>query len=195
MRICLIRHGATAWNAAGRIQGRRDVPLSEAGQARVRSWRLPESLEAAVCITSPLRRAVETAAMLGFVSPSQDSRLTEMDWGEFEGHTLAELRAELGPAMRELEAAGLDFRPPGGESPREVTARLGDAFKDIAATGRDTVVVAHKGILRASLVLACGWDMLGKPPVRYEPERALIHRVDASGAIAFEAAVPLAVGR
>ena len=70
-----------------------------------------------------------------------------------------------------------------------------DALRDIAAVGRDTVIVAHKGILRASLVLTCGWDMLGKAPVRYEPERALIHRIDASGAIVFEAAIPLAVGR
>ncbi|MGD9510572.1 MAG: histidine phosphatase family protein [Geminicoccaceae bacterium] len=191
MRICLIRHGATAWNAAGRIQGRRDVPLSDAGRAQVRSWRLPDGFASALCLSSPLCRATETAALLGFVSPQLDARLIEADWGEFEGRSLAELRAELGPAMRALEDAGLDFRPPGGESPREVAGRLRDVLRGIADSGNDTVVVAHKGVLRASLVLAFGWDMLGKPPVRCEPGRALILHLDASASPGFEAVLPL----
>lgn len=191
MRICLIRHGTTAWNAAGRIQGRRDIPLSDAGRAQVRSWRLPTGFAGARCLSSPLRRATETAAILGFASPEQDARLIEMDWGEFEGRTLAELRDEHGPAMRELEDAGLDFRPPGGESPREVADRLREMLQAVAGDGDDAVIVAHKGILRASLVLACGWQMLGKPPLRYEPERALILRVGADGAPELETAVPL----
>jgi probable phosphoglycerate mutase len=152
---------------------------------------VPDGFAQAPCLSSPLRRAIETAVILGFASPEQDARLVEMDWGPFEGRTLAELRAELGPAMRELEEAGLDFRPPGGESPREVAERLREVLRAVAADGKDTVIVAHKGILRASLVLACGWSMLGKPPVRYEPERALIHRVDVSGSLAFDAAEPL----
>lgn len=191
MRICLIRHGTTAWNAAGRIQGRRDIPLSDAGRAQVRSWRVPEGFAGARCLSSPLRRATETAAILGFGSPAQDARLVEMDWGEFEGRTLAELREILGPAMRELEDAGLDFRPPGGESPREVADRLREVLGSVATDGKDAVIVTHKGILRASLVLACGWQMLGKPPLRYEPERALILRVGADGAPELETAVPL----
>ncbi len=132
MRICLIRHGTTAWNAAGRIQGRRDVPLSDAGRAQVRGWRLPHGFAQAACMASPLRRALETAALLGFDQPAIDGRLAEMDWGEFEGRTLTELRAELGPAMRELEDSGLDFRPPGGESPREVAGRLGACLRSLA---------------------------------------------------------------
>jgi len=192
MRICLIRHGTTSWNAARRIQGRRDVPLSDAGRAQVRGWRLPEGFARAACVASPLRRALETAVLIGFDRPVIDGRLAEMDWGEFEGRTLTELRAELGPAMRELEDSGLDFRPRGGESPREVAGRLGAYLCSLAGTGRDMVLVAHKGILRASLVLSHGWEMLGKPPVRYEPELALIHRLAPSGALTFEAAVPLA---
>ena len=191
MRICLIRHGATAWNAAGRIQGHRDVPLSDAGREQVRGWRLPEGFAQAACITSPLRRALETADLLGFDQPATDGRLVEMNWGEFEGRTLAELRAELGPAMQELEESGLDFRPPGGESPREVADRLSACLRSLTETDRDMVLVAHKGILRASLVLSLGWEMLGKPPVRYEPELALIHRLTSTGALTFEAAVSL----
>jgi hypothetical protein len=68
-------------------------------------------------------------------------------------------------------------------------------LQELALTGRDHVVITHKGVLRASLVLALGWDMLGKPPVRYEPEQALIHGLEPAGKLRFEAAVSLAVQR
>ena len=190
MRVCLIRHGRTGWNEAGRIQGRTDIPLSAAGRAQVARWRLPPGFAGAACVTSPLGRARETALLLGFAEPAEDGRLVEMAWGSFEGRTLAELRDQAG--MRELEAAGLDFQAPGGESPRLVAERLAAFLQDLAATDRDHVVITHKGVLRASLVLALGWDMLGKPPVRYEPELALIHTLEPDGRLRFEAAVALA---
>ena len=191
MRICLIRHGSTAWNEAGRIQGRTDIPLSDFGRAQVRAWRLPEGFAAAVCITSPLARARETAALLGLRDATEDARLVEMAWGSFEGRTLAELRADHGPHMQELEAAGLDFRPPGGESPRLVAERLAACLRELAATGSDFVLVAHKGVMRASLVLALGWDMRTKPPVRFESDRGLIYQLGACGQLEYETAVPL----
>ena len=190
MRVCLIRHGRTGWNEAGRIQGRTDIPLSAAGRAQVAAWRLPPGFAGAACVTSSLGRARETALLLGFAEPAEDGRLVEMAWGSFEGRTLAELRDQAG--MRELEAAGLDFQAPGGESPRLVAERLAAFLQDLAATDRDHVVITHKGVLRASLVLALDWDMLGKPPVRYEPELALIHTLKPSGRLRFEAAVALA---
>ncbi len=191
MRVCLIRHGSTAWNEAGRIQGRTDIPLSDFGRAQVRAWRLPEEFAAAVCITSPLARARETAALLGLRDATEDARLVEMAWGSFEGRTLAELRADQGPNMQELEAAGLDFRPPGGESPRLVAERLAACLRELAATGSDLVLVAHKGVMRASLVLALGWDMRTKPPVRFESDRGLIYQLGACGQLEYETVVPL----
>ena len=59
-----------------------------------------------------------------------------------------------------------------------------------AKAGED-VIVTHKGVLRASLVLALAWDMRGKPPVRYDPERALIHDLGPSGELTFVASIPL----
>ena len=191
MRVCLIGHASTGWNESSRIQGQTDIPLSPRGRAEVSAWRLPPGSAGVACLTSPLARARETAALLGFAAAPADARLAEMRWGTFEGRTLAELRAEHGEAMRDLEALGLDFRPPGGESPRQVVDRLAACLRDVAATGRDHVLVAHKGVLRASLVLAVGWDMRGKPPLRYEPKRALVFRLSPSGALAIEAAVPL----
>ena len=183
MRICLIRHASTSWNEAGQIQGQTDIPLSPLGRMQVAAWRLPAEVAAWHCITSPLSRARETADLLGFTEAMVDPRLVEMRWGDFEGHSLSALRDEQGERMRELEALGLDFRPPGGESPREVAARLTACLRDLAVTERDHLIVAHKGILRASLVLACGWDMLGKPPVRYDGERALIFTLSPIGVL------------
>ena len=87
MIISFIRHGSTAWNEERRMQGRRDVPLSERGRAQVSAWRLPaESAGAPLSwVSSPLRRAVETAEILGGGAPSREGALVEMDWGDWEG--------------------------------------------------------------------------------------------------------------
>jgi probable phosphoglycerate mutase len=195
LRVLILRHGRTAWNEAGRIQGRTDIALSPAGRRQVRAWRLPARYAATRCVSSPLRRALETARLLGHPSPATDHRLVEMRWGRFEGRLLADLRGELGPAMQANEAQGLDFRPPGGESPREVADRLADYLADAASDRDDLVLVAHKGILRASLVLALGWDMIGRPPVPIVDDTALEHRLDPLGALAFERIVDLRDGR
>ncbi|MFZ1429824.1 MAG: histidine phosphatase family protein [Geminicoccaceae bacterium] len=194
MRVCLIRHASTSWNEAGRIQGHTDIPLSDFGRAQVGSWRLPAGFGAAACITSPLVRARETARLLGFTDPSSDPRLAEMRWGSFEGRTLDSLRDEHGQAMQDREALGVDFRPPGGESPRLVAERLAACLQDLAATATDQLIVTHKGVLRASLILALGWDMRAKPPVRYDPERALVYDLAPTGALRFVATVPLRKG-
>jgi probable phosphoglycerate mutase len=104
-----------------------------------------------------------------------------MDWGMWEGETLAGLRMRLGQEMAASEAAGLDFRPRGGESPREVQARLMPLLTDIAQTRRPTAAVTHKGVIRAVLALATGWDMRDKPPHRLDWSAAHLFRLDASG--------------
>jgi len=189
--VLLVRHGPTGWNEAGLIQGRSDVPLSAQGQARVRSWRLPRRFIHAGCRASPLRRAVETAALLGCAAPRLEPRLIEMAWGDLEGRSLAELRSTLGPAFDALERRGLDFKPPGGESPRMVAQRLGTLLADLAAEGRDAVLVTHRGVQRAALVLAAGWDMLGKPPVPLGADDALAVEIGEEGIATRPRAVPL----
>jgi probable phosphoglycerate mutase len=181
MTIVLIRHGRTAWNEQGRMQGRTDLPLSSTGRAAVSSWQLPPPWQQAHWLSSPLRRATETAALLTRQPVEIEPRLIEMDWGGWEGRTLADLRADAPDAMAANEARGLDFRPQGGESPREVRARLepllADLHHDLA------VCVTHKGVIRAALSLASGWDMTSKPPVRLGDNEPLILQHDASGRI------------
>jgi probable phosphoglycerate mutase len=165
-RVLLIRHGPTAWNESGRIQGRADVELSPRGRAEVQGWRLPAAYAKARVFSSPLRRARETAVILTGRTPTVDPRLNEMDWGRFEGRQLADLRAEAPGEMAANEGRGLDFRPPGGESPREVCARLQALLGELAADPRPAVAVCHKGVIRAALVLATDWDMQCRPPAR-----------------------------
>lgn len=195
MIVALIRHGRTAWNDAGRMQGRAEVPLSEAGRAQVRAWQLPASLASARFATSPLARAVETAVLLGGRRPAVDEGLIEMDWGDWEGETLVTLRAEHGAAFALEAARGLDFRPPSGESPRDVQARVGAWLIRIAAWNTPVVAVTHKGVIRALLTLATGWNMLGKPPVRLADDTAHLVDVDVNGSLrALEWNVPLVPG-
>lgn len=180
-RLVLLRHGPTAWNAMGRIQGRYDEPLSSDGRAAVTGWRLPSELDGSRWLTSPLARTRETARLLGFADAAVDPRLAEMHWGAWEGERLPDLRARLGPALAANEARGLDFRPPGGESPRDVQSRLAPLLAEIAATGHPTVAVTHRGVIRAVLSLATGWDMTGRPPARILPGTAHAFRLSPIG--------------
>jgi broad specificity phosphatase PhoE len=172
VNILLLRHGRTAWNQQGRMQGRADLPLSPEGRAEVAGWHLPDAWALARWLSSPLRRASETAALLTDHAVDIEPRLVEMDWGAWEGRTLAELRDEAPEAMAANEALGLDFRPPGGESPREVRARLERLLTDL--TDELVVCVTHKGVIRAALSLATGWNMRAKPPLRLGDDAALI---------------------
>jgi len=162
--LALLRHGPTAWTAERRLQGRTDLPLSPEGRAEVAGWRLPAAVDGCVWLTSPLARARETAALLGRADAPVDDRLAEMSFGSWEGRRRADLAAELGPAMAEIEARGLDFRAPGGESPREVQRRVAPLLAEIAHGGRAHLAVTHKAVIRAIYAEATGWPMLGEPP-------------------------------
>ncbi len=150
------------------VQGRTDVPLSDHGVEEVNSWHIPAEFMDYQWVASPLKRALETAGLLSQKEPSTDDRLMEMEWGEWEGQRLADLRAELGDLMVAWEAKGLDFRAPGGESPRDVQARTKPFLQDIAKRGQPTVAVTHKGVIRALYSAATGWDMTSKEPERIE---------------------------
>jgi broad specificity phosphatase PhoE len=172
-RLLLIRHGATEWNEVLRIQGRADPGLSARGRAEVLSWRLPEVWKGARWLSSPLRRARDTAALLTGAPVEIEPRLIEMEWGAFEGRTLADLRANDPAGMADNEARGLDFRPPGGESPREVAERFRTLAAELADAPAPIIAVTHRGVMRAALALATGWTMRNKPPVKLAGDHAL----------------------
>ena len=165
-RLAVLRHGPTDWSTAGRIQGRADRPLSDDGRQQVSGWSMPDAWQDWDWVSSPLARAQETADILHGVAVTSDRRLAEADWGDWEGQRLASIRAELGDRLTAMERAGLDFRPPGGESARDVQVRLRPFLAERAAANRDTVAVCHKGVVRALYALATGWQMQGPPPTK-----------------------------
>jgi broad specificity phosphatase PhoE len=172
--LAVLRHGETAWSAAGRIQGHTDVPLLPGI-----SVRLPAICSGMRIVTSPLARCVQTAALIGAPDAPREPRLIEMHWGDWEGESLVALRERLGEDMRRNEARGLDFRPANGESPREVTLRVGSWLRELA---EPTLAVTHRGVIRALLAQAFDWDMRGKPPAKLEWDAVHLFRIDGDGA-------------
>src|SRR5262245_8331457 len=125
MNILLVRHGETAWNREGRYQGRTDIPLSETGQAQVRS--LGERLRAVpikIAIASPLSRARATAEAIlegRSVTLAIEPRLSEISHGAWEG----QLASDVERAHAEL--FGIWKTAPGRDSPAGPGAEtLGD---------------------------------------------------------------------
>lgn len=175
--LALLRHGETAWSAAGRIQGRTDVPLLPG-----LSFSCPEECTGMRIVTSPLQRCVQTAELLGAPDAAREPRIIEMNWGEWEGESFVALRERLGEAMRENEARGLDFRPANGESPREVRSRVESWLRDIARENVPTLAVTHRGVIRAIFAAAFGWDMRGKPPAKLDWSAVHLFRLDEQGA-------------
>ena len=178
--VALVRHGPTAWNETGLVQGHSDIPLSDRGRAEVAGWRLPPALAGFALVSSPMARAVETARLFAG-EPEIEPRLIEMSWGSWEGRTLPELRAELGDLMVAWEAKGLHFCAPGGESPNQVQARLRPWLAERAGRGEATLAVCHRGVIRALYALATGWDMTGKPPDRLREPSAQLFSIAADG--------------
>ena len=181
MRLVLIRHGATEWNLNKRIQGHTDIPLSDRGRKALLGLSLPTDLDITRWYSSPLIRAVDSAQLLDIKAPRIEPALIEMNWGDWEGEILKPLRRRLGDEMRHNEARGLDFRPPGGESPREVQQRLQPWLNKIAEDGIDVGAVVHKGIIRCIYAMATGWDMRGESPVDFAWDALHLFQLDAAG--------------
>ena len=149
MRLVLIRHAETEWSISGQHTGRTDLPLLDEGRERAR--RLAPQLAGqnfALILTSPLQRATETARLAGLDAAEHEPDLVEWDYGDYEGRTKSDIRAER-PGWQ-LWRDGV----PNGESPREVAARADRVIDRALAAGGDVALVAHGHILR---MIAVRW--------------------------------------
>jgi probable phosphoglycerate mutase len=175
IRLALLRHGHTAWNRTGRIQGRTDIPLDPEATAELSRYVLPCRWQGARLVASPLRRARHTADLLAGHPPETAPALTEMDWGAWEGREGAVLRADPSSGFRDIETWGWDYRPPGGETPAEVRARLSPW---IASLDADTLAVCHIGIMRVLLARATGWNFDGPCPFAIKRKRLYVIHIE-----------------
>lgn len=175
--VLFIRHGRTAWNDDKRIQGHTDVSLNDRGRAELGAMRLPPDYLDWQVYASPLKRAVESASLLQLNAPLLDPRLMEMHYGDWEGAIWTELEARYGDTLAERERLGLEFRPDGGETPRELKLRLTSWLEDVRSSGRPTVAVTHKGVIRMALAMATGWDLVSKAPEKLRWDRGHLFRL------------------
>lgn len=178
-----MRHGHTAWNRAGRIQGRTDEPLDEEAREHLSRLRLPDEFRKRALLSSPLTRAVETARIVGRTDPALVPELIEMDWGDHEGQRGIDLLDDGNSGYRHIEEWGWDFRPPGGETPHEVWERLNPWL--LSARG-DAVAVTHIGIMRVLLARALGWDFGGPAPFRVKRDRLYLVDVHDDGRLSHD---------
>lgn len=179
-RIFLLRHGETAWSAAGKHTGRSDIPLTDAGRAAARRVRgalgaLRGDAPARV-LCSPRSRARDTAALAGLRVDAVDDRLAEWDYGDQEGLTTPQIRESL-PGWTVWDGPW-----PGGETPDEVGARADAVLADARALldgadagsagappGTDVVLVGHGHFSRVLAVRWIGLPATGGVHVRMDP--------------------------
>jgi broad specificity phosphatase PhoE len=148
--IVLVRHGATEWSASGQHTSHTDIPLTDAG--RRDAERIGERLagfDFALVLASPMSRARDTAALAGFGDrASVDDDLLELDYGEYDGRTTAEIRQER---------PGWDVwrdDSPGGETPAHAGERADRVIERAVAAGGDVALFAHGHFLR---ILGARW--------------------------------------
>ncbi|HEV7320379.1 MAG TPA: histidine phosphatase family protein [Ensifer sp.] len=157
--LILIRHGETQWNVAGRLQGRKDTPLTANGlrQALAVGVRLADRISKDETLNfwvSPLGRARQTASILAdtwsipFDRFVEVPALAERSYGSWEGLAHDEIERELADQYKAHSADPFDYSMPGGESRTALSARL-ESWLDTLDCDRPHVVVTHSGCLRA----------------------------------------------
>ncbi|MHB8219483.1 MAG: histidine phosphatase family protein [Acidimicrobiales bacterium] len=159
--LVLVRHGEATANASGLLLGRTDVPLTSVGRRQAAAL-APDLGPVGRLVSSPLRRALDTAAALriGGLPVEVDDRWVEVDYGEHEGRPLGDVPADVWRRWR----SDPGYRPAGGESLEEVGERVRTACEELfAAPGAgaraddgDVVVVSHVSPIKAAVAWALG---------------------------------------
>jgi broad specificity phosphatase PhoE len=177
-RLVMLRHGQTEFNAGNRMQGQLDTALSELGQQQAVA--VAEALskrDPLVIVSSDLRRAYDTAAVLGERTGTPvrlDDRLRETHLGDWQGMTHIEVDASA-PGARVTWRNDATWTPPGGESRVDVARRSAPVVTELIASQpewgsdepeRPVVLVAHGGLIAALTATLLGlpvgsWPVLG----------------------------------
>ena len=174
--LYLLRHGHTIWTERGRVAGRSDIPLSAVGEAAVKS--LARSFKPGCSYThwfcSPLQRTQQTSALIRtelsticsepLPEIQTDSRLVELDFGDWEGMTWDQIHRKYRSEMQYWGENWVNHSPPNGERFDEQAQRcelwLSEWREQTASErGSSTMVVAHGGTIRAIVCLCLTWPL------------------------------------
>jgi broad specificity phosphatase PhoE len=184
--VWLARHGESDWNAANRFQGHSDRPLTDLGrrQAEALASELVSSSSLSGLYTSPLRRALETAAVVGEqvgLEPILVEDLREVDVGSWTGLSRAEVEARFPEAFERWLGGGEGWDD--GESYAEMSARVLAVLARIAGPhpGAELLVVSHGGPIRAIQAAAAGMDIHAYRKLRRVEPNAGLSRVAVEG--------------
>lgn len=184
-RICLVRHGETAWNAEGRVQGQLDIPLNDLGHAQARAVANALAGERFAAIySSDLSRVTQTAAptaqALG-LPVALDAALRERHYGMFETLTYVEVKEKHPEAYARFRDKDLDYDFRTGESLRNFNQRSLACVRSIAArhAGGSVLVFTHGGVLEMVYRHAKNTGLSSQRD--FEIPNAAINRVEIGG--------------
>lgn len=153
--LYLVRHGRTDANAKGLLQGRLDLPLDAIGRKQAAAMAAIVG-DVDDVISSPLERAIETAAYFGR-DVSIDERWIELAYGEYEGVPTGDVPLDVWQSWK----ADPSFATEGGESFGALDGRVRAACDELTEQirGRDVVVVSHVSPIKAAVGWALGTTM------------------------------------
>lgn len=161
--LIIVRHGRTAYNAQGLLQGRVDNPLDAVGEDQalvVGEYLVPHVNEETVIISSPLLRARSTAQAIANrtgLSVTIDERWTELAYGIYEGVPQGDVPAEVWAKWR----SDPHFAPESGETLAQVQERVAGACDELlqSLTGKTAVIVSHVSPIKSAVAWALGVDV------------------------------------
>ena len=147
MKIYVVRHGETIWNAESRVQGVKDIDLNDNGRAEAYELQgLVKELDIDVVLSSPLRRAKETAEILvnDALPVTVDSRLIERFWGQNEGKLLGDIDTHT------CWDVNLNIDTNDIEKIQDFMQRIADFIEEIKVHyyGRKVLIVTHSAVVR-----------------------------------------------
>ena len=151
--LTIVRHGRTAANAGGLLQGRIDNSLDSLGEKQ--ATEIAGALgKVDVVVCSPLSRAIETAKPLG-IAPVIDERWIELDYGDWDGQPVSSISPETWAQWR----SDATFTPPGGESLLSLNRRVRSACDDLQslAESQHVAVFTHVSPIKSAIswALSC----------------------------------------
>lgn len=162
-RLMIVRHGESEWNATRRLQGQADIALSDKGRQQALALRdTIRALNPDATIASDLRRAFETATLLGVRDPVPTPALREIDVGQWTGEAITDIRARDPHGYQGWRAG--TFTPPQGESWADFVGRTTACVMARLAKSERLLVVCHGGVIRALLE-----TLIDLPPKRIIP--------------------------